>query len=576
MSASVDGSDGGSSPDASAASACLGEPGLVKSVVGFLTIPERAVACGVSSVFRRACADVRVRSLHAKEDFAGFFGGGGGGGASARERQIVLLQAARHAFLATPAAGPEDGLVSVDLLELPIQLARLELSSPPPALRRRGLTAPVVASLLTPLFASAAETLQTLRLFNLNLENLGLPPQPQQQEQQQQQRQQEQPHDEETPVFSPEGPLPTPSCLTTLHLVRCPSPGAVSALLARCPSLTDLDVRCCDEADVLRGLAAHPPPHLRHLALGVAMEYIYMPGVGPDEDVYEDPRVLMNGVWEDPSVNTVLQGVAAVCAGTLETLACGGLMWLTAEGLQPFTSATSLRSLQLANSRCVGDSIVAELAKTNPGLTDVNLRATSVSDDAARAIAASCKELRSFNCSCTRVSEAGILALVEGCPNLSHVDLCYPEGKVTQEGLFRAFEAAGPRLTGVGIGGIASFTDRELRRLVEACPNITKVGLGWCSGLTPACWGVLAQLPALRVVLAHYMKSVTHAGVAELMRLRPSLAHVDLFAVPLSPELTAEQLGELKEALPMDWRAWEPPSRFQAEQSVGERPTEPN
>ena len=133
----------------------------------------------------------------------------------------------------------------------------------------------------------------------------------------------------------------------------------------------------------------------------------------------------------------------------------------------------------------VTDCVVAELARSCPHLTSLNVGGCEqVSDSSVLVIARGCPALTSIALNmCAQVSDASVAALARGCPALVSIEL---EGCDQVSDLSVAALARGcVGLTSINLYGCNQISDASVGQLAPNCPFLTSVNLGWCPKVTP-------------------------------------------------------------------------------------------
>ncbi|KAA0160285.1 hypothetical protein FNF31_04450 [Cafeteria roenbergensis] len=187
---------------------------------------------------------------------------------------------------------------------------------------------------------------------------------------------------------------------------------------------------------------------------------------------------------------------------------------------------TALETLSLVNCEKLSDSGLSWLAGACHSLTTLDLRGcTKVSDVGMRALAEGTPLLRRLRLAgCKRVGDVGVRHLAGGCPELAELDFgglfLLSDGAqrgFAQEGL-QALADAAPPIEALNLGGCTQVGDRVARRLPRAFPDLKRLALSACGGLTaPGLRDCLAGLPALTAVnLRSSREAVTDGVLAAL------------------------------------------------------------
>eukprot|EP01064_Diplonema_japonicum_P008815 TRINITY_DN16253_c0_g1_i1.p1 TRINITY_DN16253_c0_g1~~TRINITY_DN16253_c0_g1_i1.p1 ORF type:complete len:470 (+),score=90.98 TRINITY_DN16253_c0_g1_i1:37-1446(+) len=322
--------------------------------------------------------------------------------------------------------------------------------------------------------------------------------------------------------------------LKTLNLRGCKD-APVSFILQHCTALTELDLRGCPEMGTIDGLMAYVPSGLRRLSIGW------------DSEFQESPDAI-NDFYNSPKVVEMLKKLAVECS-SLSSLEVPGFACVQGDTMQDMRSLTSL---DVCNCSLVSDSLATVLRDNS--FQHLNLRVTGITDSIMQSIALHCKGLKSLNVSCTMISDVGLAAVAEGCPVLQSIDLCYPEGHVTEKGILTVCRTYGKDLRMLGIAGLQGVvTDELLAEAVALCPSMRCLAIGGNHMLTAEIWGMLRQLKCLKRVVAHGLEFINYEEVLRLAECT-NLQQLDLYNVLPNPTLTLSQLNILRQRFPFDWR----------------------
>ncbi|KAK9811566.1 hypothetical protein WJX72_006030 [[Myrmecia] bisecta] len=200
-------------------------------------------------------------------------------------------------------------------------------------------------------------------------------------------------------------------------------------------------------------------------------------------------------------------------------------------------------SLNLSN--CQAASKYLRLVPLLPGFKDtlheINLEfAAGVTDGDLELLQGCDLQVLNLN-ACQRLTDVGIAALVEQCPNLASVSL-YWNLNVTNLVLF-ALAATCPQLTHLNLSGCKRITDDGIRTVAKSCPRLMHVDLTRCLDVTDAGYICLARhCPELQELRMYACSGITDKAVQSFQSLS-QLMLIDLCGAALITDASLEVLS---------------------------------
>ena len=168
----------------------------------------------------------------------------------------------------------------------------------------------------------------------------------------------------------------------------------------------------------------------------------------------------------------------------------------------------------------------------------------AVTDVGVEALAASCRHLTSVTLYDTRVGEPAIAAICANC-RLLRVDLsCSGLGsrdRVTDAWLLHL--ATCSQLESLALDRCRKTTIVGLRRLVEGCPQLRSVSLGWNTQLEDGWLKLLAKLKGLRTLHLLCCGNVTDSGLAAI---GDAYGQLETLSLDQSIQISAGGLAQLE------------------------------
>lgn len=214
--------------------------------------------------------------------------------------------------------------------------------------------------------------------------------------------------------------------------------------------------------------------------------------------------------------------------GSLTFLDLGGCDRLTSKSVAVFTGKNpNLTHVDLRACRLVLDSTVRLVARACVGLRYLNLtKGPSVSDMTLEDLGGNCSELRDLRLRGSSVEDGALMAIAQGCPNVTHLDLT-GSSNITDDGIVSLADGLGLSLTklllrkcgqigNVGVQALADrchhlefldlswlidVNDKPLVALVRGCRQLKHLDLSWCRRLTNKIIRIIAtEAPRIQVL----------------------------------------------------------------------------
>jgi len=230
------------------------------------------------------------------------------------------------------------------------------------------------------------------------------------------------------------------------------------------------------------------------------------------------------------SVSTDL--LYAICKGTEQNLLYLNLsdsqnfqrtqhrQWITDDVLETITAlCPKLETLRLAHvCRSITDAGLIALSQRCPQLSYLNL-----SPD------------EEFMYSVKQITDRGVIALSQGCPQLSFLNLEY-RNQITDASVIALAQGC-PKLSSLNIKGCWKITDAGLIALSQRCPQLSYLNLSPSEKFKYTVYkqitdrGVIALsqgCPQLSFLNLEYRKQITDASVTELARRCSQLSSLNL------------------------------------------------
>jgi hypothetical protein len=256
-----------------------------------------------------------------------------------------------------------------------------------------------------------------------------------------------------------------------------------------------------------------------------------------------------------PAVTDAVVDIVATLCSHLETLSLSSVRGLSPESWAR-VNLPYLAQLTLHDVSMVPDSAIAAIAQRCTRLTDVDLTATRIGDDAVVALArhrgADLRVLRLGGCQVTATSLQGVAA---SCTKLRDLSLegasiaadiviaiiAATGGALTRldvstspcvdDGLFAMIGKCCPHLLTLEAAGSRDLTNEGVAAVARGCPALTHVNLSNCTRLESAALVALATACTSleHVDMSHVRGSQSDDAVAALAANCPRLRHVNLF-----------------------------------------------
>eukprot|EP00899_Mesostigma_viride_P008432 jgi/Mesvir1/17590/Mv08822-RA.1 len=271
-------------------------------------------------------------------------------------------------------------------------------------------------------------------------------------------------------------------------------------LLAKCPNLTTLS---------LASRTDHGAPWQERERLS-----LYLPWVEHDK--------MAAGLLSLEGIAHRYQGLTELNVAGCRDVSDAGLVALA-------RYCPGLQALDVSGCREVGDTGVAAVAQSVVGLRRLAISyCERVSDASAARLGQHCRQLAEAHVDRTGVTDAGVNALVHGCPGLRTlvVPLCVTDACMTQ------VAARCPLLEHLGVELCGGVSDASVKRIAAGCPLLTRLDAAYCDKIGDAGLGELVKMtcgrwPGLRHVNV-MMTSVTDAGVAAIAMCCRELRYLDV------------------------------------------------
>lgn len=191
----------------------------------------------------------------------------------------------------------------------------------------------------------------------------------------------------------------------------------------------------------------------------------------------------------------------------------------------------NLRHIDLSDCGHITNASVIELAKRLPNLQFIALgECSNITDDAVKALATHCPELQSINLERNSLSSHALTALAKGCSALRHINLYNSRG--WNNDVAAAFARRCPNLEYIDLC-YCSATDADVVALANGCPNLQSINLNGASWSFPSAVSNMAVIalaercPNLKYVSFFNRHAITDAAVIELARQCPRLQSVE-------------------------------------------------
>ena len=129
--------------------------------------------------------------------------------------------------------------------------------------------------------------------------------------------------------------------------------------------------------------------------------------------------------------------------------------------------------------------------------------------------------------SCRNLTDDGVSALAEGCPQLSTIYLsdCV---SITYVGL-SALANGCPKLSAVILSDGRTLTDEGISALGQGCPLLSSIHLSYCRNITDVGLSALAKgCPFLKYISLYGCRNITDVGVSTLAKSCPRLITMNL------------------------------------------------
>jgi len=176
-----------------------------------------------------------------------------------------------------------------------------------------------------------------------------------------------------------------------------------------------------------------------------------------------------------------------------------------------------LKSLSV-NSCGLSDGDIEALASITSSLTFLNLRGNDkLNDHAVSSLLARQPQLRSLNIGCTNLSARVLLTVVENCPELTALDVCFAE-RISLNAIVAVIECF-PNLDDLGISGFSDLSDQKFDEILLQCPLLTSIGVSGCPQLTDRALSALSERcgSRLRSLFAAHNDAFTAEGIASFL-----------------------------------------------------------
>ena len=155
------------------------------------------------------------------------------------------------------------------------------------------------------------------------------------------------------------------------------------------------------------------------------------------------------------------------------------------------------------------------------------------------ALSQGCPELSKLDlCGCREITDAGVIALAQGCPELSDLNLRECD-QITDEGVMALAQNC-KQLSFLGVGvhwpdQSANITDAGVAALAQGCPQLCSLSLSGCRDITDTSVIALAQQrPELCSLSLDGCKNITIKSVLALAQECPKLSWLNLKGCDMS------------------------------------------
>ena len=216
---------------------------------------------------------------------------------------------------------------------------------------------------------------------------------------------------------------------------------------------------------------------------------------------------------------------------------------------------SSLQTLHLPNCVWISGDVLVGCVTRLPELKSLDISGMTVSDEHLVKAANRLPKLEELNVTeCRKVTDIGIMSIVENCQGLRHVILNESKGysgNISDVGLKHIGQCC-PGLEELTMCFCPSVTDTGLRYLVEGCRQLKHLDISGCLSLTDSALKCVAkcgeQLERLR---ASECVQLTSHSVNDVLQNCPKLMHLELETCHYLTKLTFHAMGDLKSAVPV-------------------------
>lgn len=179
--------------------------------------------------------------------------------------------------------------------------------------------------------------------------------------------------------------------------------------------------------------------------------------------------------------------------------------------------------------KVLGLASIAAVLQVYPDLskeiTALNLAGSRITDKEFREILVLCPKLQALNLRwCYNIEEETFFFLAERLPHLTSIDL--QDCPLTRPGL-RAIASHCRGLLDINLKEQVCVDDEEIIFLAQNCPNLRKINVEFCYGLTDAAITALAR-PSLREINFSRCSMITRNSLLALAENCPDLTSIDL------------------------------------------------
>ena len=163
-------------------------------------------------------------------------------------------------------------------------------------------------------------------------------------------------------------------------------------------------------------------------------------------------------------------------------------------------------------------------------VTEINAGLSRIRDTDLFYVAQHCSNLTTVNFYlCTLITDEGVIALVQGCSQLLSLNLQQCTRNITDASMIALAQGGCPNLTSLNLCDCKEITDAGVIALAQGCKKLSALNLKFCKHITDAAVIALAQgCPRLSYLDLGWCKQITNAAVIALAQGCPRLSHLDL------------------------------------------------